>query len=209
MATKKAAAAVPAQDRTLYAHNLYLNYLKPVSLGLVVSPNALRTAQIELPLQSPEAQKDLEATTAPVVGLEDDDAADPLAPGPSRALAGTAEFLTRFLGWKPELLELYRPGPDARMYEGQEADPAGEGRRPVPDALRHELQQYDDALEPSFAYRWPRPANGQKPWCLIGLEVPPGSTSTAGPRSPTNATGSSRPSGSSSACCTRPRSPSA
>ena len=43
----------------VYTHNLWLNYLKPVSLGLVVSPNALRAAQVELPLQSPEAQNAL------------------------------------------------------------------------------------------------------------------------------------------------------
>ena len=61
MARRRATSTVPktrapsaprgnaARDRTLYTHNLWLNYLKPVSLGLVFSPGALRAAQIELP----------------------------------------------------------------------------------------------------------------------------------------------------------------
>jgi hypothetical protein len=57
--------ATNANDRTLYTHNLWLNYLKPVSLGLVFSSNALRAAQIELPLQAAEAQRALEALTIP------------------------------------------------------------------------------------------------------------------------------------------------
>ena len=52
-----------ASDRTLYTHNLWLNYLKPVSLGLVFSPSALRAAQVELPPQASDAQRALEAMT--------------------------------------------------------------------------------------------------------------------------------------------------
>jgi hypothetical protein len=46
--------ATSANDRTLYTHNIWLNYQKPVSLVLVFSSNALRAAQIELPLQAAE-----------------------------------------------------------------------------------------------------------------------------------------------------------
>ena len=49
--------AANVNDRTLYTHNLWLNYLKPVSLGLVFSASALRAAQIELPLDSADAQR--------------------------------------------------------------------------------------------------------------------------------------------------------
>ena len=52
--------ATGAGDRTLYTHNVWLNYLKPVALGLVFLASALRAAQIELPLDSAEAQLALE-----------------------------------------------------------------------------------------------------------------------------------------------------
>ena len=55
--TAAAPRATGSADRTLYTHNLWLNYLKPVSLGLVFSSSALRSAQIELPLQSADAQR--------------------------------------------------------------------------------------------------------------------------------------------------------
>ena len=44
-ASTTARRPLDAGDRTIYTHNLWLNYLKPVSLGLVVSPGALRVAQ--------------------------------------------------------------------------------------------------------------------------------------------------------------------
>ena len=65
--------AANVNDRTLFTHNLWLNYLKPVSLGLVFSSNALRAAQIELPLHSAEAQRALEALTIPRPVTHDDD----------------------------------------------------------------------------------------------------------------------------------------
>ena len=33
--------------------------------------------------------------------------------------AATREFLTEFLGWKPELLEFFRPSTRAQMFAGQ------------------------------------------------------------------------------------------
>src|SRR4051794_8852400 len=79
-----------ARDRTIYTHNLWLNYLKPVSLGLVVSPSALRVAQVDLPLQSPDAQNALLALTAARAVSEDE---DPDATGPTRILPDLRAFL--------------------------------------------------------------------------------------------------------------------
>ena len=86
-ATAVAPRGTSANDRTLYTHNLWLNYLKPVSLGLVFSSNALRSAQIELPLQSADAQRALEALTTPKP-LSDDEDAD--HENPPRTLRSTA-----------------------------------------------------------------------------------------------------------------------
>ena len=112
--TAVAPRGTSANDRTLYTHNLWLNYLKPVSLGLVFSPNALRAAQVELPLQSADAQHALEALSI----------SKPLSrrrrrrPRESAAHPrSTRDFLTEFLGWKPDLLDFFRPscpGPDVR-----------------------------------------------------------------------------------------------
>jgi len=172
------AAAAPrgtsTNDRTLYTHNLWLNYLKPVSLGLVFSSNALRAAQIELPLQSPDAQRGLEALSIsrPVTDDEETDHENP-----PRMLRSTREFLTGFLGWQPELLDFFRPCARAQVFAGQwlaqDSNLAGDRPEP-PDELRHDLVQYDDTLEPSFAYRWPQAPETGSRWCLLGLEVPPG-----------------------------------
>ena len=176
MAKRRATSVATSRDRTIDSHNFWLNYLKPVSLGLVVSPNALRTAQIELPLQSPDAQRALESQT--VARPLPDDAPDADREHPPRLIRDARALLTGFLGWKPELLEFYRPGDRVLMYaeQGGSAAPglpwaAGE-RVATPGPLRHDLAQYDDALEPSFAYRWPHPPEGGAPWCLLGLEVP-------------------------------------
>ena len=87
-------------------------------------------------------------------------------------LRGLEPFLTEFLGWKPELLELYRPVARARMFAGQEALPRRSRPEPPPE-LQHELGQYSDILQPTFAYRWPEQADHASPWCVVGLEVPP------------------------------------
>ena len=95
---------------------------------------------------------------------------------PLRTLRGTREFLTEFLGWKPELLDFFRPGARAQMFAGQglarESRPADDRPEP-PEELRHDLAQYDDTLEPSFAYRWPQAPETGPRWCLLGLDVPP------------------------------------
>ena len=165
--------ATNANDRTLYTHNLWLNYLKPVSLGLVLSSNALRAAQIELPLQAAEAQRGLEALTVqrPATDEEDLDQENP-----PRTLRDTREFLAEFLGWQPELLEFFRSSARAQMFAGQSKakGPHTLDDRPEPPKdLRHDLAQYDDTLEPSFAYRWPHAPETGSPWCLLGLDVPP------------------------------------
>jgi len=98
--TSNTAAAAPratsVNDRTLYTHNLWLNYLKPVSLGLVFSPNALRAAQVELPLQSADAQRALEALciSKPVGDDEETNLENP-----PRMLHNTREFLTAESAW--------------------------------------------------------------------------------------------------------------
>jgi hypothetical protein len=46
------------------------------------------------------------------------------------------------------------------------------GRPEPPEALRDELVGYDEVLQPTFAYRWPEPAQHASSWCLLGLEVP-------------------------------------
>ena len=158
-----------ARDRTLYTHNLWLNYLKPVSLGLVFSPSALRAAQIELPLQASDAQRALDALTVAIPVAADNDEDD--QENRPRMLRGLEPFLTEFLGWKPELIELYRPVATARMFAGQEAPHAGQRPEP-PKELQHELGHYSDVLQPTFAYRWPEQAQHATPWCLVGLEVP-------------------------------------
>src|SRR5208283_4157259 len=89
-----------------------------------------------------------------------------------RLLRGLEPFLVEFLGWKPELLELYRPVAMARMFAGQEQ--VHEDHRPEPPPeLQHELGQNSDILQPTFAYRWPEQGHHASPWCLVGLEVPP------------------------------------
>jgi N-6 DNA Methylase len=158
-----------AGDRTIYTHNLWLNYLKPVSLGLVVSPNALRVAQVDLPLQSPEAQNALLDLTVAKAIPEDE---DPDASVSTRILPDLRAFLTGFLGWKPDLLDLYRPGPNARMFAGQEKAHRSDDLPEPPEAIRHQLTQYDDTLEPSFAYRWPKAPEDGSPYALLGLAVP-------------------------------------
>ena len=175
--TPSTAAAAPrgasVNDRTLYTHNLWLNYLKPVSLGLVFSPSALRAAQVELPLQSAEAQRALEALSVSRPETDDEETEHE---NPARILRSTREFLTEFLGWQPELLDFFRPSARAQMFAGQgianDSQPADDRPEP-PDSLRHELAQYDDTLEPSFAYRWPQPPEVGSRWCLLGLDVPP------------------------------------
>jgi len=183
MARRRAPSTVPttrapsaprgnaARDRTLYTHNLWLNYLKPVSLGLVFSPSALRAAQIELPLQASDAQRALDALTVAIPVAADNDEDD--AENRPRMLCGLEPFLTEFLGWKPDLLKLYRPAAGARMFAGQEAPHAGNRPEP-PTELQHALgPYYSDVLQPTFAYRWPEQAQHASPWCLVGLEVPP------------------------------------
>ena len=181
MARRRAPSTVPttrapsaprgnaARDRTLYTHNLWLNYLKPVSLGLVFSPSALRAAQIELPLQASDAQRALDALTVAVPVAADNDEDD--QEKRPRLLRGLEPFLTEFLGWKPDFLELYRPVAGARMFAGQEAPHAAQRPEP-PTELQHELGHYSDVLQPTFAYRWPEQAQHATPWCLVGLEVP-------------------------------------
>ncbi len=95
---------------------------------------------------------------------------------PTRTLRSTPDFLTDFLGWKPELLDLFRPSARAQIFAGQglaqdhnEAD----DRPEPPNELRHDLAQYDDTLEPTFAYRWPQTPESGSRWCLLGLDVPP------------------------------------
>jgi hypothetical protein len=166
--TTAAGRSTDARDRTVYTHNLWLNYLKPVSLGLVVSPGALRLAQVELSLQSPDAQNALLNLTVPRPPSDDD---DPDANLPARILPDLRAFLTGYFGWEPELLEVYAPGPQTRMYAGQQ--PA-EGRSEVPEALRHPLPQYEDTLEPSFAYRWRKPEEAGATYAILGLEVAAG-----------------------------------
>ena len=172
--TAAALHGTSVNDRTLYTHNLWLNYLKPVSLGLVFSSNALRAAQIELPLQAAEAQRALEALTIPRPMSDDEDADHE---NPPRMLRNTREFLTEFLGWQPELLDFFRPSARADMFAGQanaQGPDAADDRPESPDELRHDLVQYDDTLEPSFAYRWPQAPETGSRWCLLGLDVPPG-----------------------------------
>jgi hypothetical protein len=166
---RRSSAGNRDNDRAVYTHNLWLNYLKPVSLGLVFSPNALRAAQVELPPNVSEAQKALETLTKRL-SVEDD--ADP--DEAIRILSDPHTFLTDFLGWKPNLLEFYRPRVNARMFASQSPAPGNELLE-APDALTHVMPQsnYDDVLEPSFAYRWlSAPADGTTPYCLVGLEVP-------------------------------------
>jgi hypothetical protein len=170
-APRGGSSGVAAKDRTLYVHNLWLNYLKPVSLGLVFSPGALRAAQIDLPLQDADAQRALEAITEVVPAAEGDEV-DETADN-ARVLRGIRPLLFDFLGWKPDLLELYRHVPRARMFAGQDRV-RDDGRPEPPEALRYELIGHDEeVLQPTFAYRWPGPAEHASPWCLLGLEVPP------------------------------------
>ena len=172
-----AAATAPRRaspnDRTLYTHNLWLNYLKPVSLGLVFSPNALRAAQIELPLQSAEAQRALEALTIsrPVA---DDDETD--HENPPRTLRGTREFLTEFLGWKPELLDFFRPSAEPRCSPAKrlaQTPTADEDRPHRPTSCGMTWLNTTTRSSPAS------PTDGRKPpetgsrWCLLGLDVPP------------------------------------
>ena len=170
-ASTTARRPLDAGDRTIYTHNLWLNYLKPVSLGLVVSPSALRVAQVDLPLQSPEAQNALLDLTVAKAVPEDE---DPDASVSTRILPDLRAFLTDFLGWKPDLLDLYRPGPNARMFAGQENAPRSDDLPEAPEAIRHQLTQYDDTLEPSFAYRWPKAPEDGSRYALLGLAVPGG-----------------------------------
>ncbi len=156
-------------DRAVYTHNLWLNYLKPVSLGLVFSPNALRAAQVELPLNASDAQNALDGLTKRLHVGEDADPDESVL-----SLADPRAFLTEFLGWKPALLEFYRPRAGARMFANQ-SPTTGCDLPEAPESLTYELPQsdYDDVLEPSFAYRWLSPtAEAGSPYCLIGLEVP-------------------------------------
>jgi hypothetical protein len=159
-----------SNDKTLYTHNLWLNYLKPVSLGLVFSANALRSAQIELPLQSAEAQKAFEELTILKPVTDDNDVS---LENPPRILRSTREFLIHFLGWTPELLEFFRPVPRAQMFAGQATVRESSACDEPPDELRHELIQSDETLEPSFAYRWAQAPESGSRWCLLGLEIPP------------------------------------
>ena len=166
---RRSTAANRDNDRAVYTHNLWLNYLKPVSLGLVFSPNALRAAQVELPPNVSEAQKALESLTTLLPVSAD---ADPTES--TRVLGDSRAYLTEFLGWKLNLLEFYRPRANARMFASQ-SPTAGSDLPEAPESLTHVMPQssYDDVLEPSFAYRWlSPPADGASPYALIGLEVP-------------------------------------
>ena len=173
----KAAAprpAPPAGDRTLYTHNLWLNYLKPVSIGLVASPNALRLAQGDLPLQDGAAQHALLALAAARPAADGEEPRDDDPRGAGVLLPDLRAVLVDFLGWKPDLLERFRPGPAARMFAGQGGSTPEADRVEVPDSLRHPLPQYEDTLEPNFAYRWDKRTDPGTTYALIGLEVADG-----------------------------------
>ena len=113
-ATAVAPRGTSANDRTLYTHNLWLNYLKPVSLGLVFSSNALRAAQIELPLQSADAQRALEALTIPKPLSDDEDADHENPPRTLRSTARVPDRVPRLEARSPRVLSSQRPSPDVR-----------------------------------------------------------------------------------------------
>ena len=188
---------------TLYTHNLWLNYLKPVSLGLVFSTNALPPPRSSCRSSPPDAQRALEALTIPRPVTTDHENNDHDHENPPRTLRNTRQFLTEFLGWKPELLDFFRPNARAQMFAGQRL--VDESPEP-PDELRHDLVQYDDTLEPGFAYRWPQAPETGSRWCLLGLDVPPDVDLDRKPHEADEAAWVESPRRSSSDCCTRPAS---
>ncbi len=182
-AKSSTASAKAGARRDLEIHNEWLNYLKPVSIGLVFSPNALRQAQFIPDTKSTQAQKALEPFTAPLpIG---DDA--PLAhhDNPPRTFTSVWSLLTGFLGWNPDLIDTFSPDELARMI------PASQGKHfllsqsntrpdqlfnPVPANLKVVLEAYGhDTLEPHFAYRWPEgraPESSRSTYAILGLVVP-------------------------------------
>ena len=60
------------------------------------------------------------------------------------------------------------------MFAGQERARQADDRPEAPEAIRHPLTQYDDTLEPSFAYRWPKAPEDGSRYALLGLAVPGG-----------------------------------
>ena len=125
-----------------------------------------------------------------------------------RLLRGLEPFLIEFLGWKPELLELYRPvrqGPDVRRPG---AGPRAIDRPEPPAELQHELGSDTTTSLAADASPTAGPSTAimPRPGAWSGSRCRRTSISIASRRRPTRRPGSNRPRRSSSDCSTRPAS---
>ena len=178
-------AAKSGARRDLELHNQWLNYLQPVSIGLVFSPNALRVAQFVPDATDSAAQKALAQLTRPLPQEDDGTLSLHALENPPRVFTSAWAVLTDYLGWNPELIDCYMPGPAAQMIPAAGSDsfllsPAntrpGQVFTPVPESLQVVLQAWNhDTLEPHFALRWApgkKPDEAASPFAILGLVVP-------------------------------------
>ena len=183
--SRAAASAKAGARRDLELHNLWLNYLQPVSIGLVFSPNALRVAQFIPEYNGTSAQKALEPFTIPLPQADDETLSPYALENPPRVFTSAWAVLTGYLGWNPDLIETYTPGPLARMLPVSPTDSfllssantrPEQAFPPAPEALQVVLEAWNhDTLEPHFALRWSanrQSENPGSPYAMLGLVVP-------------------------------------
>ena len=130
-----------SSDPAIRDHKAWLGYLQPD--GLVVSPAALVDSQVLLNRNvAPLQQTFLDH----VEEIGDD--------GQSTwVISNLKEFLTGFLEWPLE----YLAGHDEA--------------HPIPEELRVPLREFGEILEPTMAFRDPKPPDDGSPWLLLVEEL--------------------------------------
>jgi methylase of polypeptide subunit release factors len=131
-------------DPSIRDHKAWIGYLQPD--GLVVSPAALVDAQVVLDRAAAPLQQQF------LGFVEEITQGDNKIP----AVASLKRLLRDFLEW-----------PDDCLF-GLAED------QPIPESLKIPLREFGETLEPTIAFKQPRPENPERPWLLLVQQVPAG-----------------------------------
>ncbi len=127
-------------------HQAWLGYLQPD--GLVVSPAALADSQVVLDRQELVLLQERFQPWVHELSTNE---------GTAKAIADLSAFVQGFLAWPADCL--------FGLVD----------ERPLPDELVVPLSELGETLEPSFAFKDPKPAEGvEKAWLLLVKELSPG-----------------------------------
>jgi hypothetical protein len=129
-------------DPAIRDHQAWLGYLQPD--GLVVSAAALVDSQVVLDRSTASLQHRF-------LDFVDDVRHDG---DEIPAITNLGRFLHGFLEWPDDCVD------------GAVAD------RPIPESLKIPLREFSETLEPTFAFRSPRPENSDRPWLLLVQDLP-------------------------------------